>query len=71
MFEDINSGTEATLKDLARIWSDTEPSLSDNGTGLSISDDDTHLFANGEDHHPRLFSRLKKRERQKLFDDKR
>ena len=66
----LNSETNSTLNNLARIWSDTGPSLSDDGTGLSISDDDTHLFANGGDHHAVLFSRPKEKESPELLDYK-
>ena len=64
----LDSETKSTLNNLARIWSDTGPSLGDDRTGLSISDNDTHLFANGGDHHAVLFSRPKEKESPKLLD---
>ena len=66
----LNYETKTTLNNLARIRSDTGPSLGDDSTGLSISDDDTHLFANGGNHHAALFSRPKEKERPKLLDYK-
>ena len=66
----LDSETKSTLNNLARIWSDTGHSLSDEGTELSISDDDTHLFANGGDHHAVLFSRPKQKKIPELLDYK-